>query len=211
MKRANQIFAFVILLLSPALAQVKQPALHQAFSQEHLSVQRASAEVIDYWVTFEERRLVDVAEVMPADKYPFAPSNGEFRGVRTFAGQLKHAAATNFILGAAILGETAPTDAGDETGPDSLRTKADVIQYLKASFAYLHKAVATIDDSNTAIASVAISPMPKGSATRLGYAVETLMHGFDHYGQLVEYLRMNGIVPPASRLDADRNGGTQSR
>ena len=145
---------------------------------------------------------------MPADKYPFAPTNGEFREVRSFAAQLKHAAATNFILAAAILGEKPRADAGDETGPDSLRTKADVIQYLQDSFAYLYKAVATLDDSNTVIASAPISPMPKGSATRLGYAVEALMHGFDHYGQLVEYLRMNGIVPPASRLDAGRTADT---
>jgi hypothetical protein len=51
--------------------------------------------------------------------------------------------------------------------------------------------------------------MPKGTATRLGLAVEVLMHTFDHYGQLVEYLRMNGIVPPASRLDAGGSGGMQ--
>ena len=86
-----------------------------------------------------------------------------------------------------------------------------MVQYLKDSFAYLHKAVATIGDRNTAMASAPISPMPKSSATRLGYAVETLLHGYDHYGQLVEYLRMNGIVPPASRLDAGRTSGTRSQ
>ena len=77
----------------------------------------ASAEVIDYWVTIEEHQLVGVAEAMPADKYPFAPTDGEFSGVRTFAAQVKHAAATNFMLAAAILEENPPADAGDETGP----------------------------------------------------------------------------------------------
>jgi hypothetical protein len=167
-----------------------------------------SGQVIEYWVTLEEQRLVAVADAMPADKYPFAPSRGEFKGVRTFAQQLKHTAADNYMLGAAILGEKPPADVGDETGPDSLRTKADVIQYLKDSFAYLHKAAAKIDDMNVVIETPPISPMPKGRATRLGLAIEVLMHTFDHYGQLVEYLRMNGIVPPASRLDV--GGNTES-
>jgi hypothetical protein len=165
--------------------------------------------VIDYFVTLEETRLVAVADAMPQDKYPFSPTSGEFKGVRTFAQQLKHVAADNYMLGAAILGEKPPADVGDETGPDSLRTKADVIQYVKDSFAYLHRAVATIDDKNTVIDSPPISPMPKGTATRLGLAVEVLLHTFDHYGQMVEYLRMNGVVPPASRLDAGGSGGMQ--
>ena len=160
----------------------------------------ASSQVIDDWVTLEEQKLARVADAMPADKYGFVPTNGEFAGVRSFAAQLKHLSATNFILGAAILGQSPPADAGDETGPDSLRTKADVVRYLHDSFVYLHKAVATLDNTNDVIATTPISPLPKNSATRLGYAVETLMHGLNHYGQLVEYLRMNGIVPPDSRL-----------
>lgn len=200
MKNIRWIFAALLLLLggTVVLAQVPKP-----------SQRLPSSQVIDYFVTLEETRVLAVADAMPADKYPFSPTSGEFKGVRTFAQQLKHAAADNYMLGAAILGEKPPADVGDETGPDSLRTKADVIQYIKDSFAYLHKAVATIDDKNMVIESPPISPMPKGSATRLGLAVEVLMHTFDHYGQLVEYLRMNGIVPPASRLDAGGNGGAQ--
>jgi hypothetical protein len=200
MENIKWIFAALLLLThgTAALAQTNQP-----------SARLASSQVIDYWVTLEEKRLVEVADAMPADKYPFAPTNGEFNSVRTFAQQLKHTAADNYMLGAAILGEKPPADVGDETGPDSLRTKPDVIRYLKDSFAYLHKAVAKIGDLNMPIESPPISPMPKGTATRLGLAVEVLMHTFDHYGQLVEYLRMNGIVPPASRLDARGSGGMQ--
>jgi DinB superfamily len=192
MKNIRSIFAPLLLLTlgTAALSQTNQPP-------ERLT----SAQVIEYWVTVEEQRLVAVADAMPADKYPFAPSSGEFKGVRTFAEQLKHTAADNYMLGAAILGEKPPANTGDETGPDSLRSKADVIQYLKDSFAYLHKAVTEIDDMNAVIETPPISPMPKGRATRLGLAVEVLMHTFNHYGQMVEYLRMNGIVPPASRLD----------
>lgn len=159
---------------------------------------RPSREVVDYWVTKCEKQLMDVAEAMPADKYSFAPTEGEFKGVRTFAQQLKHIAAANYILGAALLGEKPPTDAGDEAGPDSVRTKPEIMQYLQGSFTYLHKAAATIDDKNTVIKSTPISPL-LGNGTRLGLAVEALLHDEDHYGQMVEYLRMNGIIPPSSR------------
>ena len=176
-----------------------------AFTQTAHSAGHANVpQVLDYWAAHVERQMIAVADAMPADKYAFAPTDGEFKGVRTFAQQLKHAAATNFILGATILGENPPADAGDETGPDSLRTKADVTQYLKDSFVYLHKAIASMNDGNATapIESSPISPLKSNrSATRLGIAVEVMLHTYDHYGQLVEYLRMNGIVPPASRLD----------
>jgi hypothetical protein len=159
---------------------------------------RASSQVLDDWAAKAEGLLVAVAEAMPADKYPFAPSDGEFKGVRTFAQQVKHAAATNFILGAAMLGEQPPADAGDETGPDAVRTKPEIVKYLKDSFAYLHKAVAAIDTGNAVIKSTPISPL-QANATRLGLAVEAIAHLAIHYGQMVEYLRMNGVVPPASR------------
>ncbi|MGA9392188.1 MAG: DinB family protein [Candidatus Sulfotelmatobacter sp.] len=196
MKHMSAIASLMLLLAS---LQTTHAQTCKQFRE--LSNRRATSQVIDYWVTLEEEKLVAVAEAMPADKYTFVPTDGEFKGVRTFAAQLKHLSATNFILGAAILGAVPPADAGDETGPDSLPTKAEIIRYLKDSFVYLHKAVAAIDDGNAAVANSSISPMPKGAATRLGLAVETLMHGYDHYGQLVEYLRMNGIVPPASRIE----------
>ena len=158
---------------------------------------RPSSQVVDEFVTLCETLLVGAADAMPADKYSFAPTEGEFAGVRTFAQQVKHAAATNYILGAAMLGEPPPPDAGDETGPEALRTKAEIRKYLAGSFAYLHKAAAAIDPQNGIVKSSPISPLRK--ATRLGLAIETLAHAMDHYGQMVEYLRMNGVVPPASR------------
>lgn len=199
MKNIRWILA--VLLLAPgtvSLAQTPEPAQRLTSSQ-----------VIDYFVTLEEARLAALADAMPADKYSFSPTSGEFKGVRTFAEQLKHAAAENYMLGAAILGDRPPADIGDETGPDSLRTKADIIRYLKDSFSYLHRAVATIDDKNTVIDSSPISPIPKGAATRLGLAVEALLHTFNHYGQMVEYLRMNGMVPPASRSNTGGGGAMQ--
>ena len=134
---------------------------------------------------------------MPEDKYSFAPTNGEFKGVRTFADQVKHVAAVNYIFGAAILGEKPPVDTGEENGPASVKSKADIIKFLKDSFAYTHKAMNSVDEKN--LVAPIKNPFGDGPATRLGIAMIAVAHPFDHYGQMVEYLRMNGVVPPASR------------
>src|SRR3984885_4281818 len=145
------------------------------------------------------KEIVSAADAMPADKYGFARTEGEFRGVRTFGKQVKHLAATNHILAAAALGEEPPADAGDELGPETIRTKAEIIDYLNASFAHLDKAVDAIGDQKLAVRSSPISPLPANAVTRLALVVEASIHAFNHYGQMVEYLRMNGVVPPASR------------
>ena len=145
------------------------------------------------------RMLVDAAEAMPADKYGFAPTAGEFKNVRSFSRQLRHLSATNYILAAAALGQAPPSDAGDELGPDSVVTKAQHVAYLEGSFDALDKAIDAIGDRRVTVISSPISPFQAGTATRLALIAESLMHAADHYGQIVEYLRMNGIVPPASR------------
>jgi len=125
---------------------------------------------------------------------------GEIKAVRTFAEQLKHNAAGNYRLGAGILGEKPPVDTGiGKRGSAAVKTEPEIIIYLKDSFAYMHCAAATIDDAKNPIPTPEISPWPEGAGTRLGVAIEDCVHGWDHYGQLAEYLRMNGIVPPASR------------
>jgi uncharacterized damage-inducible protein DinB len=146
-----------------------------------------------------EKVIVSAAEAMPADKYGFAPTDGEFKGVRTFGQMVKHLSATNYILAAAALGEELPADAGDELGPEAVRTKDEILRYLKGSFVYLGKAIEAIGQKNVPVKSSPISPLKSTEATRLALVVESLVHAFDHYGQMVEYLRMNGVVPPASR------------
>jgi DinB superfamily len=146
-----------------------------------------------------QTKIVSAADAMPADKYGFAPTDGEFKGVRTFGQEVKHLAATNFILAAAALGEDPPTDAGDETGPETARTKAEILDYLLGSFARLGQAIDAIGNNNAPVKSSPISPLKNAEATRLALAVESMSHALNHYGQMVEYLRMNGIVPPASR------------
>ena len=144
-------------------------------------------------------QFIGAAEAMPEAKYDWAPTQGDYKGVKTFAQEVKHVSAVNFILAAAILGEKPPVAVGNpEMGPDSLKTKADMVKYMKDSFAYAHKALQSITAQN-GCRSVK-SPFGQGPAmTPIGMATILAFHGMDHYGQMVEYLRMNDIVPPASR------------
>ena len=146
-----------------------------------------------------EKEIVPAVDAMPADKFGFAPTDGEFKGVRTFGQMVKHLSATNHILAAAALGEEPPSDAGDEVGPESVRTKAEILDYLKGSFVHLSQAIDAIGRTNAPVNASPISPLKKGDVTRSALVVESLMHAYDHYGQIVEYLRMSGVVPPASR------------
>lgn len=153
--------------------------------------------VYDRTLSGVENEVVSAAEAMPDDKFNFAPTQGEFKGVRTFAQQVKHIAAVNYLLAAAILSEKPPVALGGENGPDNITSKADAVKFLKDSFTYLHKALNSIDESN--LLGQVQSPFGPNKATRMGLSLIAIGHPFDHYGQMVEYLRMNGIVPPASR------------
>ena len=151
------------------------------------------SQVVDFWVTNTEQWVVPAADAMPEGKYSFAPSNGEFSGVRTFGEQVKHLAAANYQLAAATLGEEPPAGTDHETAPDSVKTKEQIMHYLKDSFANLHRAVAALNENNMN------DPIPsKGNRTRLSMLINPLVHSSSHYGQIVEYLRLNNIVPPAS-------------
>lgn len=145
-----------------------------------------------------ESEFVSAADAMPEEKYGFAPTDGEFKGVRTFSQQVKHVATASYMIFSAIAGEKPPVDIGtSENGPAAMTSKADIMNYLKDSFAYGHKVLSTVTPEN-ATGSIP-SPFGPGKTTRLSMAVVSIAHPFDHYGQMVEYLRMNGIIPPASR------------
>ena len=173
----------LLLTITTLVAQVTKPAELHTVSQ-----------VMDFWVTDTERLIVPAADAMPEAKYSFAPSDGEFYGVRTFAEQVKHLAAANYQLAAATLGEEPPAGTDHETAPDSVKTKAQVMDYLKGSFATLHRAAVALSENNMD------DPIPsKGNRTRLLMLIDAVVHSSNHYGQMVEYLRINDIVPPASR------------
>src|SRR5213595_2900362 len=108
---------------------------------------------IDREISIVEKEIVEAAEAMPEDKFDFSPeklniSGSDYKGVRTFGQQLKHVAASNYLIWSPITGEKAPDTVNDGKGPDNMTAKADIIKYLKDSFAFGHKAVATLNASN---------------------------------------------------------------
>jgi uncharacterized damage-inducible protein DinB len=156
------------------------------------------ASVVDTEVSGIEKDFVAAAEAMPEDKFNFSPENlkipgSDYKGVRTFAGQVKHVAVANHFLWAPLTGDTVPEDWEKENAPENLKSKAEIIQFLKESFALGHKAAATLTAENI------LQSAGHSKSTRLFLATFGVAHAYDHYGQMVEYLRMNGIVPPASR------------
>jgi uncharacterized damage-inducible protein DinB len=187
MKRLGFVLCGLLVLTITAAAQMAKP------KEERRNV----TEVLDHTVLNLEHEFVPAAEAMPEDKFGFAPTSGEFKGARTFAEQIKHVAAVNYMLGAALLEQKPPVDTGGESGPTSITSKADILKFLKDSFEYVHKALATVNEQN--LVGTVKSPFGEGKVSRLGLATVISTHGFDHYGQMAVYLRMNGIVPPASR------------
>jgi len=153
---------------------------------------------VDREISTIEKQIVDAAEAMPEGKYNFTPENlhipsGDYKGVRTFALQVKHVAASNYFLWSSVTGDQIPDDYQGGNGPENLKTKADIVQFLKDSFAMGHKAAAMLTAQN-------MLQNPEHSKwSRLHLATFAVAHAYDHYGQMAEYLRMNGIVPPASR------------
>jgi hypothetical protein len=160
------------------------------------------AATIDQEIGILEREFVSTAEAMPEDKYNFAPSSlnipgSDYKGVRTFGQQVKHVATVNFMLWAPLVGEKPPMDINKGEGPESMKSKAEIVKYLKDSYAMGHRAAQSLTAEN--VVALIPSPFGPGQIPRLFCATFSVAHGFDHYGQLVEYLRMNGIIPPATR------------
>lgn len=185
---AVSLFGCCVVAATPnsALAQAAKPAAPA------IGTQANPAQVFDKLLSQQESEFVGAAEAMPEDKFNFAPPTayGEYKGVRTFAAQVKHVAEANyyFFSGPDF---TEANDKAKTDAIDKLTSKADIVQALKDSFADAHKFVATITPQN------AFEVTAHG--TRAGMTAFGIAHFMDHYGQMIEYLRMNGIVPPASR------------
>ncbi|HLJ28640.1 MAG TPA: DinB family protein [Candidatus Angelobacter sp.] len=179
------IWIFVLLVAGCVMirAQSAQPSLP-----------RTVTAVFDRNVASMERAILSVAEAMPEDRYAFVPVDGEFTGVRSFAQLVKHVAVDNYVDAAALLKEKPPVDTGiHENGPDSIKTKKEILIMLRDSFTYLHKAMATVNRRN--LMQPVDFPGTRGGIPRLMIVTAALSHPWDLYGQMIEYLRMNGIDP----------------
>jgi uncharacterized damage-inducible protein DinB len=162
--------------------------------------QMSPVQAQDELLNLFEHEFMGVAQAMPADKYGFAPTGAIFTasqgakydGVRTFAQEISHVTTANYYFASKIIGEKMPVDPKSIQG---LTTKEDLVKAAADSFAYAHKALASITPEN----AYATIDGVDGLHTRSVIASFISAHGFDHYGQMVEYLRMNGIVPPGSK------------
>jgi hypothetical protein len=163
---------------------------------------RSLASMVDREISAVEKQLLDAAEAMPDDKFNFTPesltiSGDDYKGVRSFAVQVKHVASSNYFIWSPVTGDAVPAAIKDGNGPADIKTKAEILKFLRDSFALGHKAAATLTPENM------LQPVGKGKSARLHLAEFGVAHAYNHYGQMVEYLRMNGIVPPASRGKSD--------
>src|SRR5258708_21108849 len=144
-----------------------------------------------------ESEMMGAVNAMPADKYNFAPSPAIFKAeqgvkydtVRTFGQMVAHVAQANYYFYSTLGGAKPDVDM---KAIGSMTSKEDTEKARTASFAYGHKQIATL----TAASACASGKDDQTKASMVAFGIA---HGFDHYGQLVEYLRMNGIVPPASQ------------
>jgi hypothetical protein len=191
----------VLILAVIASAAFAQGANNSASAPEQATV----ASIVDHDISSIEKLIVGAAEAMPQDKFNFSPESlnipgAEYKGVLTFAEQLKHVAAGNYFIWSPLTGDKLPEGVfNDGNGPANLKTKAKIIQFLKDSFALGHKAAATLTAENF-LQNIQVG---SSKSTRLHVAEFAVREGFDHYRQMVEYLRMNGIVPPASRSKSE--------
>ena len=198
------IFLLIALLISTAtvLGQSTNSAAPASVPQAQPSPPPTIASAVDSEISNIERQIIDVAEAMPEDKYNFSPESlnipgSDFKGVRRFAVQVKHVAASNYFIWSHLTGDKLPEGLKDGNGPENLKTKAEIIKFLQDSFALGHKAAARLTTENM------LQTAEGSKSSRLHLATFGVAHAFDHYGQMVEYLRMNGIVPPASRGKSD--------
>jgi hypothetical protein len=182
----------------PAAASASGPSAAELSKKE--TVASALLRQIEYQV-YEVR---SAAEAMPEEKYAYRPSASEFGGVhpsygppalRTFAEQVKHVACSNFAFAAELDGQK-PPDACDLGGSSPAKTRKELLVYLRDSFVAVKKTLSAVTAKNM------FDPIEgpyAGPNTRLGLAEVVIWHAADHYGQMVLYMRLNGIVPPASR------------
>ena len=193
-------FAVSALSQGSGSAPAAKPATPAPQAQASPQPPPTIASVVDRQVSASEKQIVEAAEAMPEDKYNFSPESlniqgSNYKGVRTFALEVKHIATANYAFWTGLTGDKMPESIKGPNGPEELKTKAEIVKFLKDSYALGHKAAATLTAENV----VEMVPFRQNKAPRLYLATAAVTHANDHYGQMVEYLRMNGIVPPASR------------
>lgn len=162
---------------------------------EQKDIPKNLADSVGSSLSYAEYEFVASAEAMPEAKYSFVPTQGNFKDARTFAEQVKHVACANYGFFNQIEGKTPPEHC-EKGGPAKATTKTELLKYLRDSFDYGNKVLATINEKN---ALDRVNGPYAGPNTRVGMAITAVWHISVHYGQIAEYLRMNDIIPPPTQ------------
>lgn len=203
-KRSPIIIRLLLAMTVLAALMYVMTCLAQEPTAAELSKKETVASAFLRGFKYQEYEVRSAAEALPEDKYGYRPAAGMFKNqkpefspseVRTFAEQVKHVACANFAFAAEFDG-TKPPERCVMGGPSPAKTKSELQAYLRDSFAAVEKSLGAINEKNM------FDPIEgpyAGPTTRLHLATVVVWHAADHYGQIVIYLRLNGIVPPASR------------
>jgi hypothetical protein len=203
MKESRIVLLVVVLVVAGAVLAQTPPAVALSTSQGQPSQPPPTiASIVDRQISMIEKQITEAAEAMPEEVFNFSPETlkipgSDYKGVRTFALQVKHVAASNYALWSPLTGDKFPKEYIGGNGPESAKSKAEILKFLSESFALGHKAAATLTTENM------LQNPEHWKWSRLHLATFAVEHAYDHYGQMIEYLRMNGIVPPASRAKSD--------
>ena len=183
-----------LVLTAAAKSKMLQESASKPAAQQD-DIPKSIADSVSRTLQFAEGNFLAVAEAMPENKYAFVTTGRNFDGARSFGEQVKHVACAQFAFFNEFEGKKPPDDC-EKGGHDPAKTKAELIKYLKDSFDYSNRVLATLSAEN---ALERVEGRYAGPSTKLGISVVAVWHITDHYGQLVEYLRMNGIVPPMTQ------------
>jgi uncharacterized damage-inducible protein DinB len=196
-KEMKKIPFLAIVLLAfafPAHAQdaMKNDAMKLDSTKKEAAVKPADPElkvVLDSWNEVG-RKLIAMAEDFPEDKYDFKPTPTE----RSFAEQLLHAAGSNYFFTNPVMGKA--QQAAEDPKRDQYKSKADIVAFVKKSFADGAAAIQSKGDKGLTT-EVVYYPGQKARVLDIAYGI--IEHSGEHYGQLVVYYRLAGFVPPESR------------
>ena len=199
MKKISFLTTALLAFAFPAHAQdamkndaMKQDATKQIAINKDAAVKPADPEVkvvLDSWNEIG-RKLIAMAEDFPEDKYDFKPTPAE----RSFAEQLLHAAGSNYFFINPVMGKA--QQAAEDPKREQYKSKADIVRFVKKSFADGAAAIQSKGEKGL-MTEVVYYPGQKARVLDIAYGI--IEHSGEHYGQLVVYYRLAGLVPPESR------------
>ncbi len=174
MKKPSMVLTLLSSLALNSFAEAPKPA--------------AAKDWIDQWKDVTER-VIGVAEAMPAEKYGYKPTEE----VGTFGEQVRHVCMAMRVLLANAEGKQIPLE---QVSLDKLKTKEEILAELRKM---VDEGAAVIRRVSGKSDGDVVESQFFGKTTRRFLIIQAIAHDNNHYGQLVMYLRLNGITPPASR------------